>query len=314
MAELSAVAARTGHPYFFAQEDGLRAGIALALGQWARGRELAMRAMHMFRDRCVGASFEVSLMAVQYLLSLYYMGEIRELLREVPPLLRAVEERGEQFAFATFQAVSTGKLWLVRGEPAIARRQIDLAAARWGRAEFVVWSFSTQMALAEVELYEGDAAAAFRRADGAWQRHKAMPFLRTAVVRARALAIRGVAALAARQSDSLDRRLLRVTQRDARELRAMGMSWTSALARLLDAGAALVIGDRGSAAQHFARADAELASAGMIVHAAVARRRLGELTTGRDGARAVSEVDALLAAQGVREPGRFVRLYAPEIE
>jgi hypothetical protein len=51
----------------------------------------------------------------------------------------------------------------------------------------------------------------------------------------------------------------------------------------------------------------------MTLYAAVARRRLGELAGGAEGARMVTEADALLAAQGVGAPERFARLYMPEV-
>lgn len=51
----------------------------------------------------------------------------------------------------------------------------------------------------------------------------------------------------------------------------------------------------------------------MTVHAAVARRRLGELAGGTEGSRRIAEVDALLVAQDIRAPERFARLYLPEV-
>jgi hypothetical protein len=121
-----------------------------------------------------------------------------------------------------------------------------------------------------------------------------------------------VAALTACRSGTLDRRLVRAAARDARDLHAIGMPWTTALAQSLDAGVALVTGAPHGREQ-LERAHAELAAAGMVVHAAVVRRRLGELTGGDQGARVIAEVDALLAAQGVRAPGRFARFYMPEV-
>ena len=99
----------------------------------------------------------------------------------------------------------------------------------------------------------------------------------------------------------------------ARDLRAMRLPWTRALAQLLDGGAALVAGAHERSREQLERAHAELASAGMPLHAAMARRRLGELAGGADGARVVAEVDALLAAQDVRAPERFAQLYLPEV-
>lgn len=91
------------------------------------------------------------------------------------------------------------------------------------------------------------------------------------------------------------------------------MPWSDALARILDAGAALARGDRPEARAQLERAHAELATAGMGLHAAMARRRLGELDGGAEGGRAVAEADAWLAAQGVGAPERLARLFVPEV-
>ena len=49
----------------------------------------------------------------------------------------------------------------------------------------------------------------------------------------------------------------------------------------------------------------------MGLHAAVARRRQGELRGGAEGARDVDEADAWMRAQGVRSPAAVTSLHAP---
>ncbi len=103
-----------------------------------------------------------------------------------------------------------------------------------------------------------------------------------AFVRARALSVHGVAALAAFRNGEPDRRLVRAAARDARGLRAIRRPWTDALAQVLDAGVALATGPRARARAQLERAHDALAVAGMILHATLARRRLGELDGSAD--------------------------------
>jgi eukaryotic-like serine/threonine-protein kinase len=91
------------------------------------------------------------------------------------------------------------------------------------------------------------------------------------------------------------------------------MPWTCALARILDAGVALATGAREQARELFERAHAELSAADMNLHATLARRRVGELAGGAEGARILAEADAWLAAQEVRAPERPARMYVPEV-
>jgi hypothetical protein len=91
------------------------------------------------------------------------------------------------------------------------------------------------------------------------------------------------------------------------------MAWTDALARVLDAGIAIVMGDSPQARDQLERAHAEFTAAGMVLHAIMARRRLGELVGGAEGHEAITEADGWLGAQGVVSPGRMARVFVPEI-
>jgi hypothetical protein len=51
----------------------------------------------------------------------------------------------------------------------------------------------------------------------------------------------------------------------------------------------------------------------MSLHATLARRRVGEITGGTEGACAIAQADAWRAGQGVRAPERLARLFMPEV-
>jgi len=310
--ELAAAAEQSADPYLLGREQSARSLIGLELGRWERGRDHGARAVQIFRERCLGASYETANAAVQYFSSLFYMGDYSRLTRELQPLLREAAERGEHLTPVTLQAFVTLVL-LTQDEPEAARQQVERGMAVWTTIEVDVRLAAGQFAHAQVDLYEGNGAAAYRRADQDWCRMMALPVMRLAYLRARAFTVHGLAALAACRSGSPERRLVRVAARDARGLRAMRMPWTCALARVLDIGVALATGDRTQGLAQLERAHAELAAAGMSLHAALARRRLGERDGGAAGARVVAEADAWLAAQGVRAPERLARLFMPEV-
>lgn len=60
----------------------------------------------------------------------------------------------------------------------------------------------------------------------------------------------------------------------------MRMPWTDALARVLEAGVALVTGNHALARDQLERANAALVAQDMVLHAAMVRRRIGELMGG----------------------------------
>jgi hypothetical protein len=312
---LAAAAERSGDPYLLGHEMSARSMRALALGQWARSREYGTQAMQLFRERCLGASSEAAIATAAYCVCLFYMGSLRDAIREMLPLLREAEERGDNYTFG-LHAIILSLLALVQDQPETARRLVERGMALGPTTEGHVPSvrlLSRQIALVELELYEGDGAAAYQRIDEDWRRRSGSPFARVAFARARLLSLHGVAALAAYRSGERDRRLVRAAARDARSLRAMRMPWTDALARVLEAGVSFATGVHAEVRAQLELAHSELAAANMSLYATLARRRLGELAGGVEGARAIAEADAWLAAQDVRAPERLARIYMPEV-
>ncbi|HEY3356371.1 MAG TPA: hypothetical protein VGQ83_24185, partial [Polyangia bacterium] len=105
--------------------------------------------------------------------------------------------------------------------------------------------------------------------------------------------------------------LVASARRDARRTRRERLPWARCLADLLDGGAAAAGGDEAAAHACFAAAAAAADGADLALHAAVARRRQGELLGGDAGAALVAGSDAWMATQRVRQPGRWTAMLAP---
>ncbi|HWO25319.1 MAG TPA: AAA family ATPase [Kofleriaceae bacterium] len=310
---LAAVAERSADPYVIGQTESARSFLDLSLGRWDRGREHGARAVEVLRERCLGASYETAIAAVHLLMCLFYQGALRDFVRELLPLLREAEERGDHFTLTTLHGGAVGLMSLIGDRPDAARREVERGIALRTDLETDVLLFAGQLSHAEIDLYEGNGAVAYRWSEQDWRRMLALPFGRIGFVRARALCLHGLAALAALRAGAREPRLVRAAARDARALCAMRMPWTRALARSLEAGVALATGGRAEARAALERAATELTAAGMSCHATLARRRVGELAGGSEGARMIAEADAWLLAQDVRAPERLARVYMPEV-
>jgi hypothetical protein len=107
------------------------------------------------------------------------------------------------------------------------------------------------------------------------------------------------------------RSLLASAARDARRLEREGEPWPRAHAQLLRAGIATVRGDHERAAAGLRAAADQFAALEMHLHATAARRRLGEVLGGATGAALVSEADAWMRAQTIRDPAHMTSVYAP---
>jgi hypothetical protein len=89
------------------------------------------------------------------------------------------------------------------------------------------------------------------------------------------------------------------------------MPWSTPLGLLLDAGAARLEGRPAEARECLAAAVEQFDRAEMKLYAAVARARLGELLGGAEGESHRQQAAAWMAAQPVRNPPAFTRMFAP---
>ncbi len=89
------------------------------------------------------------------------------------------------------------------------------------------------------------------------------------------------------------------------------MSWCPPASRMLRAGVAQVEGDPAAAMAHLREAVPGFERADMAMHAAAARRQLGRLLGGDEGAKLIAAAEAWMAREEVVRPDRFVAMLAP---
>jgi len=118
--------------------------------------------------------------------------------------------------------------------------------------------------------------------------------------------------MAAQAADALERQaLVGGVEGHARTILREKTRWGDALALLLRAGAAATRGETERALSLLEAAETGLAAADMALHAAVARRRRGELLGGDSGRALVAAADAWMASQAIRNPERMTAMLAP---
>jgi hypothetical protein len=107
------------------------------------------------------------------------------------------------------------------------------------------------------------------------------------------------------------RGFLSLARKDARRIAREKMRWSDPISLLLNAAVAHVEGNPDAAAERLRAAATGFESAHMQLYAALARRRLDQIV-GDDETRARrQQADEWMAAQGVVNPARMTRLFAP---
>jgi hypothetical protein len=290
----------------------LAKGIADALeGRWQSARTLCDQAEGIFRTHCTGVMWELSTAHRFALWPLMFLGEVAEMGRRLPALLKEARERNDLYAVTNLSLVIRTFVRLADDEPERARRELRQVMDGWSQEGFHVQHMNRLFDEVQIDLYQGEAGAAWERVTGHWPTVARSHLLRVQQVRIFLLHLRARAALAAAPAAAEPAALLYAAERDARLLRRERIAWAEALAQLVRAGVAMRRHDAGGARQLLEDAAGRLDAAGLRLHAAAARRRLGERVAGSQGHRLVEQADAWMKGQNIRRPDRMTALLAP---
>lgn len=312
--EAERLAERLDHPYSIAWSTGAGGMAATLEGRWVEGHARCERAEVMFRDRCTGVAWEIDTMRWFSLWSMAYLGKLAELGRRVPDRLREAEERGNLYANVCWSTGLASLVFLAKDSPEEGRARSEDALARWSQRTFHVEHWWAMLGDRQVDLYEGNGAAAWERVLAEWPRLDAsllrlgvqLTLLEARHLRGRCALARALGCAAGERED-----LVREAERDARRMLKEDQPWSTPLARLLEAGASTLRGDPDTARARLVEAIAGLTDAGMELYATAARWRLGQVEGGEAGRSARAEAEAWLRREGVASPARFVGMLVP---
>jgi hypothetical protein len=312
---LEVIAQEVDTPYLWAAV-ALAHGIAAYMcGEWKRAGELCDRAVDILRTRCAGetltAAFEIDSPMLFSLFALQFRGELAELGRRWPGVLKEARDRGDRHVVTILNTLLVSTLRLAADDPDGAESILRLALGDWTRRGFQTQHNEWCGAEVQNRLYRGDGAGAWRFVTTQYAPMLAGSHL-THLQKIRTFfhERRARCALAAAAQATRKRPLLRAAERDARRLEREGMPWSSALACPIKAGVAASRGDRSRARALFAQAVTELEAVDMNLYAASARRRLGELLGGDEGRAQIDRADSWMREQTIQDPKRMADVFA----
>ncbi|MSP60181.1 MAG: serine/threonine-protein kinase PknK [Myxococcales bacterium] len=322
-AEVFSIARRLGaelpDPFSRAVEKFAAGSIDFFTSEWRRARAAFDEAEAIFRERCTGVAWELASTQGLSAFSLAHLGELSELSRRLPGMIRESDDRGDLVG-ATYSRIGPSSIaWLAQDRVAHGRALADEAIARFPGERFQAQHWQHVFSCVQADLYEGEPASAWRRVQAAWPKLPASHLLRLQLLRVdiHQLRARAALALAAAQPSGAVRApwdrasLCALAEADATKVAGERMKWSEPLAALLRAGVARLRGDDESALVSLSRALSGFESADMALYAAAARHRRGTVTGG-DAGRADREVaERWMAGQGIARPERMVGLLSP---
>src|SRR6185503_4134211 len=116
-----------------------------------------------------GARWEIQTAQISLYDALYWMGEFARLAREVPARRQDAEQRGDLYSATHVIARLSPLVHLARDRVADARADAERGLAQWSKRHFALQHRFGVCTGVDIDLYNGDVAAARERLEKAWR-------------------------------------------------------------------------------------------------------------------------------------------------
>jgi len=288
-------------------------GIAnVTLGDWKNALLRLDGGVQILHDRCAGIAWESSIAQMGTMRALLSIGRYRELKVRAHTWQREAEDAGDLYS-EVWASLFWAHARLTEGDADEARAHARAAIDRWSHDGFHFQHLLGLSLESLCDLYQDRPMAAWNRLQEVWPSIERSQILSWQFLKIYALQLRGnVAVAAANATPTEARRLLASASATADELdRQAGERDDGAAAvSAIRAGIAATHGDRSKALSHLEAAIDGYEAAGMLMSAAYAKRRKGEVV-GEKGLGLIAAADDALSAQGIADPARWTGVHLP---
>ncbi len=286
----------------------LSRGIAALLrGEWSAalsGCDNAVR--HYFDGNCHGTTWELATARTFALWALQYQGNLPELARRQPDLMRAAKEAGDLFATLNFGTQVTAHLELAADNPDESHRRLNEDQTRLSDQGFFIQHHNFVLARTYTFLYQGRVADAANAIDGQWKNYRREFLSRIQQVRIDHHQV-GIRVLIALAAEKIDRsKNLLAARSEIRRLRRERVPWATAMAMAFDAAADQVAGDPEQAISKLKSSIELLRKVDMNLFAIAAQHHV-DSRTGTEGERLATQ----WSERGVINGSRMARTLIP---
>jgi hypothetical protein len=283
------------------------------VGEWSGAQRSLATAEELFRDRCVGATFQLNSARIMLYRVLAFRGDLKELAGRVPAALREVEQRSDHYSIVNMEAGPMTLLALADDAPDRVRDALGAVGERLPKGAFLVQHYFAVVAQCQLDLYGGNSAAALERLEATWPALRRSLLLRVQAILIATLEQRARVAITAFVSGASRRPdLLAIAEADARKLGRLKLEWATASSTMLRGAIAAAKGEREPALALLDEAARRFDALGMTFYAAACQRRAGELRGGEAGD-AVRSADERMSERGVKRPDRMAAIFVPPV-
>jgi len=291
---------------------------AFCRGSHAHADQDLKLAIKIYREQCAGAVWDTTTAYTFRSWSLWFLGEYRELSESLPPIVGEAQQRGDLFGAVTLSTGVLATAWLARDDVTEATRLVASARGSWQSVAYSIQDGCMWIGESLIDFYNGDELHAWMRIEREWPKLRRAPFMREINTRTLVMAMQIGGALVAARARSVSRetraKLLSAAEASTIQLSRLRHSAARGFAPLARASIASARGQDGRVVKELDAACTVADELGFTVLGAVARRQLGAIVGGDNGADLIHDADAVMHAQGIVRPAQIARMLAPGLE
>ncbi len=281
-------------------------------GEWSKARE-RFEACLEHSAGLFGMAWERGLVHFQLMWSLFYLGELAEMHRRLPPLLRDARERGDLFTVSGLTLGLCNIVVLDRDGPGRAEEEISGVLSRWTVRGYHLQHYWALLSRVHARLHGPRPEDTLELLRHDWRALKRSFLLKVPAIQSESQILLGrslLARAATLRGTARREALARVPGHAAALIRGKA-AWTRALGALLEAAWLSQTGRVEPARLRLGEAVDQLEACGMRLYAAAARIRLGQMVGGDEGAALTSRGRAFFQRQEVRNEAGMLQVLVP---
>lgn len=295
------LAHRYEHPYFKGMLQLGRGVAALLRGKWAHSLHCCDRALGYLKDeRCQDVTWETSTARTFALWALQYQGNIVELARRQPELIRIAEQSNDLYAALNYGTQVMTHIQLAADQPQTAQELLQEDAKRLSSRGFFVQHHNHLLASTYLAIYQGRAQFALNNIQGKWSNYKRSFLSQVQQMRIDYWQIYCRAALADAETNTQS---LKLVAQIVRRLRRENIDYSLALATAFEAAACFLKGEKERAKSCLLEASQLLKKSDMRLFSAACDHYLAKLDSKHN--------DSPWIPLGVKNPDAFASMLLP---
>lgn len=313
--EARAMAGKANTPYSYAIVELFTALVELLCGNFLLAHSLLTKAEVVLLDKCQGTHYEINLIRIQRMINDQMSGNFKESLDMIPRYLEDAVMRNDIFLISQICIEVWPRSLLVEGKPDRSLQVLREAETRQKQISThgdLGIVHLTRMR-SNVFLYMGKQTEAYQQIQREFSRSSQF-FLRSSLIH-RCLEAetkaRCALATALLASGATRERLLKEASEQIALCEKETDPWIRSLGMLLRAGIMAAQGKRAEAIAGYLQAQQSLEAAELVLQAAAARYRYGQLQGPIKGRNDQEAARRFLVERRIKEPDRWIAMLSP---